>query len=322
VGPPRRLAPAVVAVVAALLLSACSGGGSKTLTDPDDIPPKPKGPPTDVSVCDLVPIAPASAELHRSLSVVGLKYGPSRVPTFQCLLGDEFGVARLTVELATGPVARNVFLDAFGDRAGGDPKPVRHLGGIAYLRNEKDEGSIHVYVRGAIVSLTMVRDRAQPVGRRGLLDIARLVVERLPPNPRLAGTSEGDRCSQVPSRLVGAAIGIVPGRAVGRAASDGSVTCSWASFPASVDVTVVRDSHRVAEYRRTLDSASYVTVRGVGPGVTALSRTNSAGDLLLFDGDTSMALISVVPSAGYPDNSVITTPDEVALARQVFTALM
>jgi hypothetical protein len=324
VAPRRRrlLAAGVVGALAAALLSACSGDGPTQLTDPHDIPPTRSLPPTDVSVCGLVPMAQASAALGSPLSVVGLEYGPSRVSTFRCLLGQDFGVPRLTVELATGPVAWNVFLGAYGDRAGGDPKPVRRLGALAYLRNEKDESSLHVFVRGAIVSLRLVRDPARPVSRRGLLDIARLVVERLPRNPRLAGTTAGGRCSQVSSRLVGAVIGIEPSRAVGDEAADGSVTCSWASFPGSVDVTVVRDPTRVEDFRRTVDKTSYVTVRGVAHGITALSRSNRPGDLVLLRGGSSMALISCVPSAGYPDDVVVTTADEIALARQVAIALM
>jgi hypothetical protein len=320
-GQHRRRALAVGAAVGALLLSAC-GGGSKALTDPDDIPPERKGPPSDVSVCDLVPITQASNAIGRPVWVVGLDYGPSRLPTFRCLLGDQFGVAVMTVEFASGPVSRNVFLEAYGDRAGGDPKPVNRMGGLAYLRNEKDERSLHVFIRGAILSILLVRDPAHPVARRALFDVARLVVERLPRNPRLAGTSQGARCSRIPARLVGAVIGIEPSRAVGLAAADASVMCSWASFPGSVDVTVIRDPQRVAGYRQTVDASAYVTVPGVGRGVTALSRTNRPGDLTLFDGHASMALISTVPAAGYPDDSVITTADEVALARQVVTALM
>jgi hypothetical protein len=322
VGHSRRRLVAAGALVGLLAASGC-GGGSKALTDPDDIPPTRHAPPTDVSVCDLVPIALASAALDRPLKVVGLEYGPSRLPTFRCLLGDEFGVAKLTVELAPGPVARNVFLDAYGDRAGGDPKPVQRLGGVAYLRAEKNERSLHVYTRGAIVSLRLVQDPARPVGRRALPQIGRAIIEHLPRNPRLAGTSAGHRCSQISSGLVGAVIGITPSRAVGLDAPDGSVMCSWASFPGSVTVTVIRDAARVAEYRQTVDASSYIDVRGVdGADLIALSRAKRAGDLLIFAGDASMALIAATPSAGYPDDSIVTTSDEVALGSAVVRALM
>jgi hypothetical protein len=315
-------ARAAAGALAAASLASCSGSPS-TLTDPHDLPPTRVGPPTDVALCDVVPLVQASAALRRPLSVVGVAYGPSRVPTFRCLLGEEFGVPTLTVELAAGPVPVpwNVFLDAYGDRAGGDPKPIPRLGAIAYLRNEKDESSLHVFVRGAILSLHLVGDPARPVSRRALLDIARLVVERLPRNPRLAGTAEGQRCAAIPDRLVGAVVGIEPSRAASLESPDGSVTCSWASFPGSVDATVVRDPARVAAYRESLDSESYVAVRDVGRGVTALSRVNRPGELLLF-AHGSMAFVSSVPSAGYPDNSAVPTPDEVALARQVVSALM
>jgi hypothetical protein len=321
----RRLVAraAAIATAATLLasLTSCSGDASTELTDPHDLPPKPHGVPIDVAVCDLVPLAEASAAVHRPLSVVGLQYGPSRVPTSRCLLGEEFGVARLTVELAVGPVSWNVFVDAYGDRAGGDPEPVDRLGALAYLRNEKDQSNLHVFVRGAIVSLQLVRDPAQPVKRRALLEVARAVVDGLPRNPRLAGTKAGGRCAVVPSRLVGDVIGVEPSRSVGDGAADGSTTCSWASFPGSVDVTVIRDPARVAAYRKTLDAASYVSVRGLGRGITAWSRTGEAGDLLLFR-DSAMALVSAIPSAGYPVDSVVTTPAERALGRQVAAALL
>src|SRR4051794_37951719 len=88
--PRRRRQAGFGAVVgglaAALLLSSCSGGSTQ-LTDPHDLPPQRNGPPADVGVCDVVPLAQASAVLDRPLSVVGLEYGPSRVPTFSCLLG-------------------------------------------------------------------------------------------------------------------------------------------------------------------------------------------------------------------------------------------
>jgi hypothetical protein len=319
----RGGAAAASVVVGVVLLAACSGGGPKTLTSPDDIPPKQKGPAIDVSVCALIPAAQVQAALGRPLPVVGVEYGPSRVPTFRCLLGDEFGVATLTVELAVGPVALNVFSGAYGDRAGGDPELIEHLGGLAYLRNEKSEQSLHVYVRGTILSLSLVRDPADPVPQRALRDLAQTAIDRLPRHPRLAGTAAGDRCSAVPGRVVGSVIGIDPSRAAGISAPDGSVICSWASFPGSVRVTVIADRDRVRSYRQTLDQSTYVPVPDVGGrGVTALSRHNRPGDLTVFAGAESMALISVIPSAGYPDDAILTTPDEAALAELVVTSLM
>jgi hypothetical protein len=315
------LRAAVGLAAGATLLAACTGGSS-TLTDPDDVPPRHRGPATDVDACQLIPAADAASALARPMRTVGMEYGPSRVPTFRCLLGDEFGVAQLTVELAVGPVSRNVFFDAYGERAGGDPTPVKRLGGMALLRNEKDERSLHVYVRGTIFSLRLVQDPARPVGRLALLDLARAAVARLPSDPRLAGTDPGRRCSRVPPRLVGAVIGVEPARASGFEGDNGSVMCSWASFPGSVDVTVIADPAQVREYRQTLDASAYLDVTGMGAGTTALSRANRPGDLLIFDGRRSMAVISAVPAAGYPNPSIITTQDEVALGRAVVSALM
>ena len=54
----RFVAGAVAGTVVAALLSSAGSGGSSELTDPHDLPPQRKGPPTDVSVCDLRPAGP------------------------------------------------------------------------------------------------------------------------------------------------------------------------------------------------------------------------------------------------------------------------
>jgi hypothetical protein len=317
-----RLRAAVGVTAGLALLVACTGGGSKALSDPDEVPPRQRGPATDVSVCRLIPAAEATVALDRPMHVVGVQYGPSRLPTLRCLLGDQFGVARLTVELATGPVSRDVFLEAYGESAGGDPVPVKRLGGMALLRNERDERILHVDVRGAILSLRLVEDPARPVPRETLLGLARSALDEMPENPRLEGTAPGPRCGRVPARLIGAAVGIEPSKAVGFQGPDGSLSCSWASFPGSVDITVIADPDRIVDYERVVDADTYRRVAGLGGRVTAVSRVNRPGDLMIFDGRRSMALISVTPSAGYADNAIVTTPAEIALGRATLKSLM
>ena len=95
--------------------------------------------------------------------------------------------------------------------------------------------------------------------------------------------------------------------------------CSWAARPGSVAVTIVRSP---SASRRTVDcwtTISYTAVDGVkgGDRITAVSRTDKAGDLLVFDANKALAVINVVPTAGFSDTSVATTPGEIALANGI-----
>jgi hypothetical protein len=98
--------------------------------------------------------------------------------------------------------------------------------------------------------------------------------------------------------------------------------CSWASRPGSATVTIIRTPSEVAAYRRNLDANLYSEVGDLEttPGLTALSRTDRAGDLLLFDDDV-MAVVTVIPSAGFADGGTTTTPGEMSLARQIIDLL-
>ena len=331
----RTGARAAALGLALAVLSGCGGDGSSPLGK-GDIPPEPVGEPTPVDVCNLLPGIVASQVLERPVRITGIEYGPARVPTLRCLLGDEFGVAVVRAELAIGPISENVFNSAYGDRAGGDPVVVRTFGLrdvdleidkdqiFGYLRNEQDQLSIHVYVGGSIISLDVRADPAQPVKRPQLITLASSMIAKLPPNPQLAPTSAGPLCAHVSSDAVGAAIGAVPTLAAHRDDLDGSVMCSWAASPGSATVTVVRDETSVADYRRNVDDSLYRTVDGIPgtAGLEVLSRDDDAGDLTIFAGRRTMVFISVIPSAGFADAGIGTTPAESDLAASVVETLL
>ena len=100
--------------------------------------------------------------------------------------------------------------------------------------------------------------------------------------------------------------------------------CSWAARPGSVVISVLRAPGRIASYRRLLDESLYTDVDEVegGKSVRVVSRTDKAGDLLDLPGHDAMAVINVVPTAGFSDASMLTTPGEIQLANSVITSLL
>ena len=88
-------------------------------------------------------------------------------------------------------------------------------------------------------------------------------------------------------------------------------------------VRTVASPARVSAYRAATRTTDYRTVhlRGAGTHVTALSRVDRAGDLLVVHGGTA-ATIAVVPTAGFSNPAIATTPGESRLAAAVVTALM
>ena len=102
------------------------------------------------------------------------------------------------MQLATGPISLNVFDDAYGRSAGGDPEPVDKLGDAAFFRNEPETMEIHALVNGAILTLDVANDAADPRTKKHVVDLARLAADRLPDNPRLAPTSAGVACARKP----------------------------------------------------------------------------------------------------------------------------
>lgn len=329
------LAARVAAALTLLLFVAgCGGGAKEPLSEEGDVPPRPAGSPRPVDVCALLPPALAASVLGRPLQVVGVEYGPSRVPTLRCMLGDRFGSAVVQTELATGPIAENVFTDAYGEAAGGDPQYVKRFGLadadvgpgpiFGYLRNEQSSLTLHVYDAGSIVSLQLAVDPARPYKRAEVIGLAADIITELPPNPWIAPTEAGSACGSVSSETVGAAIGAEPSAAAHHDGADGSVMCSWAAFPGSATVTVLRSPEAVRDYLGDLDQNLYGPVEDIPGtrGMEVISQQDHAGDLVVIDGTDTVAVVSVVPSAGFADGSLATTPGERELAAVVVARLM
>jgi len=317
---PTRLAAAVVML---LVVAAC-GGSKEPMTSPGDKPEETTAEPQPVDVCTLLRPSDIDATLGTDVFAVSLEYGAPQVPTLTCGLGTQFGVALVSVQLATGPISANVFDDAYGPSAGGDPEPVDKLGEAAYFRNEPENLELHAFVNGAILTLDVANDAANPRTKKQIVTLARLAADRLPDNPRLAPTAPGSLCKPASAEAITAAIGTAPSVASSLTDDDGSVMCSWAARPGSVLISVLRAPGRIASYSRLLDESLYTDVDGVegGKGVRVLSRTDKAGDLLIFQGTDAMAVITVVPTAGFSDASMLTTPGEIQLANSVITSLL
>jgi hypothetical protein len=319
----RPAVSALIMFACLVLLSACGGHPRPPLSGKGDLPPKLKGDATDVDVCSRLPPNIVSNVLGTRLHTVGKEYGAAQVPTFRCMFGDEFAVPQLTVELAVGPIALNVFEDAYGDDAGGDPVLLKRIGNGAFLRNENDQRTIHIYASGSVLSLELQSDPAEPAEKSTIVGLAQLAVDALPTNPRLAPTEAGPECGALEVDSITAAGGAPPTLESGLADEDGSLMCSWASRPGSVVLTVLHSPARIRTYRSNLDPNLYVTVSALEtrPGLTVLSRTDRAGDLLVFFGKSTMAVITVIPSAGYADGTTATTPGEIRLAESVIATL-
>jgi hypothetical protein len=286
------------------------------------VPPTLTAPAQDQDVCSLLPANVAGNLLDRDFEIVGVELGAARVPTMRCMLGEEFAVPQLTVELATGPVAASVFEDAYGDAAGGDPVFMRRVGDGAFLRSERGAHILHIYTSGSVLTLTLQTDPTHRVARSKLIALAKLALDRLPENPRLVQGPQEPDCDQIRRSTVAQAVGVAPRAATGLAGPADDLLCSWASRPGSATVTIIRTPSEVAAYRRNLDANLYSEVGDLEttPGLTALSRTDRAGDLLLFDDDV-MAVVTVIPSAGFADGGTTTTPGEMSLAHQIIDLL-
>jgi hypothetical protein len=320
----RRVARGLAVVAAVLLLAGSAGcDGTGGGTPAAQAPRPPRGAPTPVDVCRLLSGDDQAALLGGRLRPVSLEYQAARIPTLQCDLGRRFEAPDVSVVLAIGPVSEEVFSAAYGDAAGGDPLTVRRLGQAAYLRTEDGHRDVHVLAHGSIVTLRWTIDPLHPLDRDVQVRLARRAVVRLPRNPRLASTGAGPRCSQVPLAAVTAAVGAQPSLLSSLEGPRGSVVCSWASEPGVAVVRTVASPARVSAYRAATRTADYgpVHLRGAGAHVTALSRVDRAGDLLVFHGGRA-ATIAVVPTAGFSNQAIATTPGETRLAAAVVSALM
>ncbi len=312
-----------VAIAAVLTLAVgCGGGDRATIADPGGVPVQPHGAPSGVDVCRLLSPRDTADLLDRALRPVGLAYGAARVETLECGLGKQIGVDELSVQLAVGPLSAMVFEDAYGEPAGGDPVFVKRLGQAAFLRTETGDKSLHVLVHGSVLTLRARLGGDHPIGRTALVQLAEAALTGLPSNPVLAPTTPGARCSHVALSSVTAAIGAQPSVVSQFDGPDGAVQCSWGSQPGAAEVTVVTDLGRVSAYRRIADSGAYqsVDLAGVGADVSAVSRTDRAGDLLIVSRRWAV-LLTVMPTAGFSNPRIVTTPGEGMLATAVVTAL-
>jgi hypothetical protein len=328
VAAPRRRFSRMAAVLATGLvvtglLSGCGGGGgSGADEDPRAVPVTPQGSPTPVDVCALLTPADTARSVGRALRPVSEAYGAAKVATLQCELGRRFARPVLSVALGIGPVSEQVFDEAYGEVAGGDPESVRRLGQAAIVRTEAGQTVVHVLVHGSVLTVSATIDATHAVRRAALLDLARIALAKLPSNPLLASTASGRRCPSVATEAVAAAVGAEPALSSEFRGGNGSIVCSWTSLPGAAVVTVLTSPSRVAAYTRLAATRSYraVDLTAPRPGVRAMSRVDRAGDLLILTGH-AVILLSVMPTAGWSDRGIGTTPGEARLAAAVLTAL-
>jgi hypothetical protein len=305
-------------------LAGCGGTGG----DPgaaQETPKPPRGAPTQVDVCGLVPRRGPAPLPGGPLRPVGLEYEAAKVPTLSCELGRRFGVPVLSITLGIGPISGAVFDQAYGDTAGGDPVAVKRLGRSAYIRTEDGHKSVHILVHGSVLTLRSSLAPVHPITRDTLVRLARTAVSELPRNPRLPLTDAGRRCSRIPLGAVTAAVGAQPSLLSSLDGPRRALICSWASEPGAAVVRIVTAADQVAAYRKGSRSGAYRTVhlRGVGrhADVTAVSRRDQPGDLLVFRGRSSVAVVTVMPTPGFSNPAIATTPGEGRLATAVLSTL-
>jgi hypothetical protein len=304
----------VLALTIGLVATACSGDDGR---DPEDVVALPRrGPVTAVDVCRLLPAEDVSALVGHPVSVVEGQYLSATLPTYRCGFGTTFGSAQVRVSLAPGPVVLPVFDEAYGEAAGGDPLPVERLGQRAYLRNEGGVRSLVVLSRGAILQVT-----APPALRpRRLVDLTTRAVERLPGNPVLDVPESGQPCTDLPPRVVQAALDVPIELGTTLVGPDGAVVCSWAGLPGSVTVTVRVSpaDHQAAERQQHREDGVQVNELDRARGWSAADRP---GDLVVLVGPSTVIRIDVVPAPGWASDDIPTTSAEVALANAVVDML-
>ena len=258
------------------------------------------------------------------VQVVGKEFGPSRLATLVCDIGQRFSEPIVTVSFTPEAIAQKVFEEAYGNAAGGDPIVVDSLGDRAFVRTEADVRSVHVLVHGAMLS---VRTSLEPLSSRGpvpqpeLIALAEAAVAAVPDNP--APPKHDNACPRISSGSIKAAIGRSATMATQWTMADGSLMCSWGAQPGSATVEILRDQQAITEYRQTHHLADYLDLGdlGAGPGTRALSSVDTAGDLVILARDQALVLITVVASAGYAYPSIATTDGERLLAQNALAML-
>jgi hypothetical protein len=323
--PGRVTSVVCLALLVAVSASGC-GGKPDPLAGKDATPPIRTAAATSVDVCHLLSPGNASRVLQRPLLVVGRTVGPARDTTVQCEIGQGFDDPLVVVSLAPEPVARDVFDDAYGNRAGGDPVLTHNLGDTAYTRTEGDQRAIHVLVHGSVLSVSVPfgpTGEAAQVTKEQLVMLTRIAVGSLPANPVVEPMTAPRQCNAITAHALSDTLGRPPTVDAGLVFSPGSLTCSWGGQPGSVTVSVTDDVHVMAAFRASHTLSAYVRVPDVVPLGTgsAFSSNETAGDLVVFVDDRLMMRLDVVPAAGYTGPDIDTTDGERTLAEQLLAEL-
>lgn len=308
-----------VGSVGTVLLAGCSGS-PHPLSGHDATPPARTAATETVDVCHLIPPDVASHLLDRPLIVVGRTVGTARNATVGCDLGVRFGEPVVTVILAPDPIAKDVFEAAYGDRAGGNPSHTE-LGEESFIRTEDMSQVMHVFVRGAVLS---VRVPLGPPGSDDAINVVQLkrltrtALQFLPENPVVESRTAPEACAAIDATVLSDTLGRPPTLESGLQYSAGSLTCSWSGQPGSVTMSMTNDSSAIARFLDSHPVGQNLRVTGVVPrgDGRAYSSPSAAGDLVVVVGDGEALMTSeVIPAAGYADDGIDTSDSERAVAR-------
>ena len=227
---------------------------------------------------------------------------------------------RLTVELAAGPVpfrerVRGCIRRPCRRRPEADRATRRRSPSCATRRTRADSTSSCAArsCRSGSSAIRRIRSR-----EAGCSTLARLVVERVPHNPRLAGTTAGDLCSEVvePSRRRGHRDRAQPRRRrrVRRRVSDVLVGVAYPARSTSPSSATRLGSPTIARPSTIASTSSTMSRRRHRQRCRA--QTGPA-TLLLFDGDVAMAVDHRRPLRRVSRRRSHHDAREIALARGV-----
>jgi hypothetical protein len=331
----RAGTPLALTVVSVLMLSACTGGSSSS-GGSKSVPAARTASATKVDVCELEPAEAVSQVVERPLIVVGRTAGAPRNTTVSCDLGERFAEAVVTVTLAPDPISLDVFDAAYGLRAGGNPDTMT-LGDKSYLRTEDNDRVLHVFVHGAVLSVTAVigpPGSAAAAGGSGesaagagadeggvsrvqLIRITRAAVRALPENPVVDSSTAPPSCGEVDATVLAETLGRPPTLDAGLAFDNGALMCSWSGQPGSVTMTLTDDPRDLQRYLHTHPADDQIAVAGVLPPSEgrAMSSPEVAGDMAVQVDDDQLMTLQVIPAAGYTDDGIDTTASERKVAK-------
>lgn len=289
-----------------------------------------------MDVCGLIPVDTISEVLERQVIVVGRTAGAPRSTTVTCDVGERFAEPVVSVTLAPDPIALDVFDQAYGLRAGGNPDQM-DIGEKAYLRTEDNHRDLHVFDNGAVLSVSALigppgsasaaggsgNSAAGPgageggVTRVQLIRLTRAGVKALPENPVVETSTAPQVCDQVDATVLADTLGRPPTLDAGLAFGNGALMCSWSGQPGSVTMTLSTDPLDVQRYLHTHPIEEQVAVPGVLPSSEgrAMSSPQVAGDLAVQVGTDRLLTLQVIPAAGFTDDGIDTTESERDVAK-------